>query len=227
MGDSARKGKVATLPAKIRAEVNRRLHDGESARQILPWLNADKDVLRVLDEVWHEQPVTPQNLSEWRQGGYQDWLKQNERVDAIKTLSDYSLKLAQAAGGSMSQGMAAIAGGRILQLLERVADGEVPTVARTGDEDNEQSAELPIEFNLEKLVNAVATIGQVEVAHKKESRQGKALELDVQRFRRQTAEMMRKFYKDEKVREIMERKGGDSEVQVQDLVAVMFGEKPS
>jgi hypothetical protein len=217
--DSTRKGKIATLPAKIREEINRRLHDGEQAKQILPWLNADKDVLRVLDETWHEQPVTPQNLSEWRNGGYQDWLKQNERVEQIKVLADYSYKLAQA-GGSLSKGAAAIAGGRILQLLEKVVDGEVPTVT------TEEGDEVPVEFDLEKLVNAVATLGHVEVAHIRESRQSKALDLDVQRFRRQTAEMFIKFYKDRRAKEIMERKG-DHEVQVKDLVGVMFGEAPS
>ena len=97
--------------ASIRAEVNRRLHDGETAKSILPWLNADTDVLRILDERWHEQPVTAQNLSEWRQGGYQDWLARNEKVDAIKVLSDYSLQLARAAGGSITEGAAAVAGG--------------------------------------------------------------------------------------------------------------------
>lgn len=222
--DSARKGKIASLPATIRAEINRRLHDGERSPQILPWLNAEPEVIRIVEERWDNKKVSESNLSEWRLGGFQEWVKQNERVDAIKTLADYSLKLAQAAGGSMSQGMAAIAGGRILQLLERVADGETPTMVQSVD--GEPAGELPIEFNLEKLVNAVATIGHVEVAHKKESRQGKALDLDVQRFRRQTGEYFRKFYKNERAREIMERKGADPEVQVQDLVKVMFGERP-
>jgi hypothetical protein len=55
--DITRKGKIASLPLAIRAEINRRLDDGERAPKILAWLNADEAVLRVLDELWNEQPI--------------------------------------------------------------------------------------------------------------------------------------------------------------------------
>lgn len=216
---ATRKGKVASLPATVREEVNRRLFDGERAPTILKWLHEQPEVLRVLDDLWKEEPVTAQNLSEWRQGGYQDWLGKRESVENTKLLAEYAFKLARAGGGSMSEGAAAIAGGRILELLEQVARGEKPVAT------NAAGDEVAVDFDLEKLVNAVATLGHVEVAHKKETRQQKALELDVQRFQRQTAEMFMKFYKDNRAKEIMDRKG-DAEVKTQDLVKVMFGEKP-
>jgi hypothetical protein len=212
--DSARKGKIATLPAKIRDEVNRRLHDGGQAKEILARLNADKDVLRILDEKWHEQPITAQNLSEWRAGGYQDWLSRNERADHIKTLANYSLQLAQAAGGSITEGAAAIAGGRILELLEKSAEEESGRV------------------ELALLVESLTALRGKEIDQQRTKQRdvvlqqrGRALELEEKKFQRQTAEYMMKFYKDRRVKEIMDRKG-DSEVKIQDLVGVMFGEKP-
>jgi hypothetical protein len=219
MSDSARKGKVATLPAKIREEVNRRLHDGEQARQILPWLNADKDVLRVLDELWHEEPVTAQNLSEWRRGGFQDWQRQREHIEKIKILADFSSKMAQASGGSLSQGAIAIAGGHIMEVLEKVLRGEKPTIL------NDEGEEVPVQLELKDVIESVATLSHAEVAHKRETRQGKALALDVQRFQRQTAELFIKFYEDRQAKEIAEGKGS-KEVKMDKLVTLMFGEKP-
>ncbi len=224
MADAARKGKIATLPAKIREEVNQRLHNGEQARQILPWLNADKDVLRILDEKWHEQPVTAQNLSEWRQGGYQDWLGRNEKVEALRALSDYSLQLAKASGGSITEGAAAIAGGRILELLEKSAASIAN--ADAGEEDGDGA------FPLNGLIESLVNLRRAEIAQKRTDQRGVVLEqndrrlaLEEKRFQRQTAELFIKFYEDQRAKEIMARKG-DRDVKVQDLVGVMFGEKP-
>ncbi len=116
--DPTRTGKIARCPPEIRDEVCRRLHDGQPASKILPWLNAQPEVLRVLDEYFREEPVTPQNLSEWRAGGYADWLRRRERVAQIGQLATYAAKLGEAAGGSITDGSAAILGGRILEKLE-------------------------------------------------------------------------------------------------------------
>src|SRR4051812_37160211 len=105
---TTRKGKIASLPAAIREEVNRRLFDGEKSPQIIKWLHEQPAVLKVLNDHWREEPVSAQNISEWRQGGYQDWLDRLEKVESLKVLSDYSLKLAQASGGSISEGALAI-----------------------------------------------------------------------------------------------------------------------
>lgn len=90
MSEITRKGKIARLPLAIREEVNHRLMNGEPASKILPWLNNQEAVLRVLDEHFGEEPVTPQNLSEWRQGGYADWCEKREKVSHLKELSSYA-----------------------------------------------------------------------------------------------------------------------------------------
>ena len=116
--DPIRTGKIGRCPPAIREEVCRRLYQGEPASKILPWLNTQEEVLRILDEYFHEEPVSPQNLSEWRGGGYQAWLKKRDRVVQIGVLAEYAAKLGQAAGGNLTDGSAAILGGRILEALE-------------------------------------------------------------------------------------------------------------
>jgi hypothetical protein len=63
-----RTGKVACLPHEIREQINRMLQNGVPYRRII--------------EKLHEPGVTPlpheiseNNLSDWKDGGYQDWLK--------------------------------------------------------------------------------------------------------------------------------------------------------
>ena len=219
--DSARKGKIASLPAKIREEINRRLHDGQTGPDIASWLNQQSDVLRVLFERWDEEPITPQNLSEWRRGGFQDWLARNEKVSALKTLSDYSLQLAQAAGGSISEGAAAIAGGRILELLEKSA---ASIADATAGEESEGG------FELGDLIESLTKLRSAEIAQKRTdqrdivlSQRDRQLALEEKRFQRQTAEMFMKFYEDRRAKEIMEAKG-PKDVKMDQLVTLMFGE---
>lgn len=67
-----RVGKIARLPARIRDEVNRRIYDGHSGRTILPWLNSLPEVQDVCSKYFAGREVSPQNLTDWRKGGYHD-----------------------------------------------------------------------------------------------------------------------------------------------------------
>ena len=58
----ARTGKIARLPVAIRTELNQRLRDGESGSTLLPWLNAQPEVVtRLSAELagWNQQLVAP------------------------------------------------------------------------------------------------------------------------------------------------------------------------
>jgi len=68
-----RTGKIARLPAEIREQLNQRLADGARAIDVLPWLNALPAVQKILAEQFDGHPVRPQNISQWRKGGYADW----------------------------------------------------------------------------------------------------------------------------------------------------------
>jgi len=70
----ARIGKIARLPGGIRAQLNSRLHDGAEGTQIVLWLNSLPEVRKILAQHCDGRPISEQNLSQWRQGGYEEWL---------------------------------------------------------------------------------------------------------------------------------------------------------
>jgi hypothetical protein len=84
---NARVGKIARLPVAVRDELNRRLHNGALGKNIVPWLNALPEVQRVLAELFGGQPIAENNLSNWRRGGFQDWLVDQERRARLEELA--------------------------------------------------------------------------------------------------------------------------------------------
>lgn len=124
--DSTRRGKIARLPLIVREELNRRLQEGQTGKKILPWLNALEEVKQILGEDFEGLAVNDQNLSDWRKGGYQDWLRKTDtrfqRMERTKELAAMSMKLAEAGGGALAEGAASILGGSILEILEQLDD---------------------------------------------------------------------------------------------------------
>ena len=84
----ARIGKIARLPGAIREELNRRLHNGALGKELVLWLNVLPEVQHVLANRFSGRPVTEDNLSEWRRGGFQQWLLQEERRVRLRELSE-------------------------------------------------------------------------------------------------------------------------------------------
>ncbi|HEY3914631.1 MAG TPA: hypothetical protein VGN61_09115 [Verrucomicrobiae bacterium] len=73
-----RNGKIANLPATLIEQLNIRLDEGFSGPQILNWLNNHKETRKVLKEEFDGVPISKQNLSQWRNGGYQEWRVRND-----------------------------------------------------------------------------------------------------------------------------------------------------
>jgi hypothetical protein len=189
------KGKVGRLPAEIRFEVNRRLHDGETGPRILRWLNALPQVKAILQEEFGSDAVTPQNLSEWRQGGFKKYLLDLERVDRIKELSQFAMQMAEAAGGSISAGSAAIAGGKILDVLE-AADGE----------------------RLDELIKSITLLRAGDLEDRKIAQRERAIDLKRKhlsllenRLQIETCEKFLAWFKDSRARDIAESKATNAE----------------
>lgn len=144
----ARIGKIARLPEALRTELNRRLRDGQLGPQILPWLNAQPEALALLASDFGGKPVNPQNLSDWRNGGFEDWTRSLDRMHSTRILAEKASALAREAGGSLSEGAAAILSGRILEVLENLDDESTPeslagiiksvAMLRSGDLDNQR-----------------------------------------------------------------------------------------
>ena len=76
-----RNGKIARLPDNIRDELNARLDLGEDGPALLDWLNAEPEVQECLKNLFEGVPVSKQNLSEWRLGGYREWQLREEWID--------------------------------------------------------------------------------------------------------------------------------------------------
>lgn len=74
----ARSGKIACLPHPIRAQINTRLDNGAYGRDILARPHSWPEVKLLLDSRFKGRLVTKQNLSRWRQGGYEIWLLQQD-----------------------------------------------------------------------------------------------------------------------------------------------------
>lgn len=70
---SARTGKIARLPQAVREDLNRRLRDGQPGKELVAWLNTLPEVQAILSASFEGRPITEQNLSEWRSGGYREW----------------------------------------------------------------------------------------------------------------------------------------------------------
>ena len=96
MTTTTHNGKIARLPRHIRDELNHRLDDGQPGGRILDWLNALPAVQAAESG---GGPINAQNLSNWRKGGYQDWLKQQERRNLVRELTENAAELATDAGG--------------------------------------------------------------------------------------------------------------------------------
>ena len=92
-----RTGKIARLPREVRDQLNRRLCDGEPGSQLDIWLNALPESQAVLAREFAGRPISEQNLSEWKRGGYGDWLAKKERAEERREQIDWALK---ATGGN-------------------------------------------------------------------------------------------------------------------------------
>ena len=83
-----RNGKIARLPKAIRDRLNQQIHDGVPGKNLVRWLNGLNEVVDVLVRHFNATRVTEQNLSEWKQGGYQDWLNHQETREWVRRISD-------------------------------------------------------------------------------------------------------------------------------------------
>jgi hypothetical protein len=85
---NARNGKIARLPRSIRNELNERLDRSEESPQLLEWLNTLPEVQQVVKDHFAGVPISKQNLSEWRQGGFEEWLARRNLCEDARDLTE-------------------------------------------------------------------------------------------------------------------------------------------
>src|ERR1700678_1224944 len=119
-----RNGKIAHLSGTIRDELNQRLENGEEGATLLPWLNVLPEVQERLKDHFDGAPVSKQNLSEWRQGGFREWQIRQDLIEQASRLAesaddmDYCVEIPLLAGK-----LAAVLAARYAALLNSW-DGE-------------------------------------------------------------------------------------------------------
>src|ERR1035441_7493325 len=101
-----RTGKIARLPRGIREQLTRRLEDGELGTQLVIWLNALPEAQAMLAGEFAGRAISEQNLSEWKRGGYRDWLARQEVLAQVHELAADAEELAGGAQGGWGEAAA-------------------------------------------------------------------------------------------------------------------------
>ena len=221
----ARQGKIARLPADLRKEVNRRLFDGQGAPQVLPWLNNQPGAIAIWEELFEGVPCSPQNLSEWKLGGYKEWRKQKDRLEDLKDLSDYAIGIVKAANGTLSDAAAAMAAGHIVETMENIGNLVV-----TGGTDD---AEADPNKGLSLIVGGIAKLQKGDRDREASKRKDEALALQKDRhalsremFEKKTVETLLEYARKPEIQAILG--GNDSkEVKMELLHLQLFGPDPT
>ena len=82
------KGKIARLPFPLRTQINLRLAAQQDGSELLAWLNAIPGFPDLLAAEFAGEPVSQQNLDEWRQGGFHEWYAQREMFEEARELAN-------------------------------------------------------------------------------------------------------------------------------------------
>jgi hypothetical protein len=205
-----RRGKIAQCPRTIREEVCRRLDDGQQGPEILAWLNAQPEVVSLTALEWEGHAISDNNLSQWFKGGFLDWQRQQIEVESTTRLAEFSMRLARETGGSMAEGVVAMAGGKILSALEG-AEGD----------------------HLIKLVAGAASLRGVEldkekvgISREKTAIARDAVTLDREKFERLAVAKFIDWAANEEARAIATG-AATKEVKMDQLIQLMFGQRPA
>ena len=87
-----RNGKIARLPEEIRYHVNELITDGVDYAHIIDYLTQAGF-----------PGFSPQNLSRWKDGGYEDWLQHRCRIEELELKTAFAIELAKSSDSSKFQ----------------------------------------------------------------------------------------------------------------------------
>jgi hypothetical protein len=110
-------GKIARLPRIIRDELNSRLDDGEPGVRLVAWLNGLPDTQRVLATDFGGRPISEQNLSEWKAGGYHKWLARQDALSQARELAADAKELTTATDVKLTDHLATVLAARYATAL--------------------------------------------------------------------------------------------------------------
>jgi len=97
---------------------------------VLAWLNGLPEVQSILRDQFDGRPISDQNLSTWRQGGYQEWLAREQDYEAARKATEHAQYICASLGLDPSDALTMIVTGHMVRLLNGEATPE--DVARLG-----------------------------------------------------------------------------------------------
>ena len=118
-----RNGKIARLPHQVREELNQRLERSERSPQLLAWLNALPEVQEFVQREFGGEPVSKHNLSQWRLGGFQDWLTRRDFFADARNADDFVAERKEGRKKVLADQVATVLAARYAGLIVRW-DGE-------------------------------------------------------------------------------------------------------
>lgn len=121
-----RNGKIARLPRAVRQELNRRLEEGEPGKELVAWLNALPEVQAIVAAEFGGKPIREQNLSEWKKGGYQDWLAHQQALELAARLGEDAAELTEEDRPPLTEALALWTVARYAVKTRQIADADGP-----------------------------------------------------------------------------------------------------
>jgi hypothetical protein len=107
--------KIARLPRPLRDELNRRLARNEDGAILIDSLNGAPDVKALLARDFAGEPITQQNLHEWRDSGFVKWQSRQDLFAEAAELTDANGEWDALAANDFTERLAAV-------LVVRYAD---------------------------------------------------------------------------------------------------------
>ncbi|MCX6906907.1 MAG: hypothetical protein NTY01_02565 [Verrucomicrobia bacterium] len=216
---TTRTGKIARLPLDVKAELNRRLCDGEAGPSLVKWLNSLPETKAVMAAQFAGQPISEQNLSQWRQGGYKQWLTQQEILASVNQTLDDAAQIKDATPGSLTDAMA-----RLLTARLSVVLADLKTHGTDGKINYESLHALVAD--LVELRRGDQNAERLQIEHERLELEREHQAAMRERTVQERVEEFWKWASHEDIRHEICRGYKTSEERMQLLVRLMFGEGP-
>lgn len=199
----ADKSKIGRLPFAIRNRICEMIMDGAASAQICAFVNASPEFASLRRDTGCA-PLNAQNVTDFRYAGYIRWRRDRQRTENLRALTESANHIAAASDGNPAAVGSRILAGRLIDMLESVDDASALDLAGAL-------------VNLRKGENEAA---RLELDRRRADLQRESLELEKDKFRRQTCELFLKWYADRKAMAIADGPGTNDE-KVKALLAYM------
>lgn len=199
------------MPWKVKRELHALLRDSVPGPEILRWLHAQPEAAEVLRTQWDGATVTAQNLSDYRHSTeYSKWLESQQRLEDVQLKTEFVIGLSHEAGLELSDAADAVTTSKILELMETAKPEEVVALTEV----------------LARLRKATVERSAQALREKDADVRRARLDLDTEKFRRQTVAMFLKFAQTPEAQDIL-GSGKSKTVQMDLLHQLMFGTQPT